>query len=316
MSGLTNLLRNQSPSWRANEVERCLRHRPTLASRVQDPYIESYLKVAKELVGGRDVTIKLINLAKDPALVPYCEVHQLVSNPYGQQRFGNNTQTAFQRSVLDALAICNVDYKEISDLTGTSVEAVKIYEALYLDIRQRPQLWIVSMILQPLFNSFSTSNFDSLLKFAAFALGRSGVDQILMTNQLTDEDLIKLRNKAMGWRNIKAAASSVMIPVDKYDHIEFERQITDEHIQEKKLTIQAKEVDLVGNNAEVLGAPKTFIDGLLSAHQFTIAKFEYDAEGNKIDPTNLESEEPSSFNLTKAAITKTIEVESEVIRTS
>lgn len=304
-----NLFRNQGPQWRLNEIERCLKQRPVSSPRFEDSFISNYLKVAKSLVGGRDVNAKLLKLAEDEKLAPYCEIHQLVANPYGNSVFGKATSSSYQRSVLDALALCDTPFEEISKLTDISREAVEIYEAIFFDVRNRAPFWIISMVLQPIFASHATGNFDIMLKFVSLALGRKGVDQLLFKGALTKEDLEVVYEKIAGWRNLKAAASTFMIPVNSFDHIEFERIVIDERVQNRKLEISAKQAEAEADEEEGrVKEDRDFLKTLLSAHKFTIAS-KYD----KRDDLTV-AEEPSNLAEAKKLIVKT--VEAEVVRTT
>lgn len=307
MSSFVNLFRNQSPQWRLIEIERCLKQRPALSPRFDDIFVSRYFTVAKSLLGGRDVGIKLLKLAEDKELAPYCEIYQLVANPYGNSIFGKG-DSSHQRSILDALALCNTPYEEIEKLTDVSKEAVEIYEALFFDVRNRAPFWIISMVLQPIFSSHATGNFDVMLKFVAMALGRKGVDQLLFHGVLSQEDLATVYDKVAGWRNLKAAASTFMIPVNSYDHLEFEHQVIDERIQNKKLDLQAKQIAGELEDDGRIGEDKDFLKTLLSAHKFTIAS-KYDKREDLI-----EAEEPSNLAAVKELIVKT--VEAEVVRTT
>lgn len=304
-----NLFRNQGPQWRLTEIERCLKQRPISSPRFDDSYISNYLAVAKNLIGGRDVNAKLLKLAEDNKLAPYCEIHQLVANPYGNSIFGKATTSSYQRSVLDALALCGTPIPEVAELTGISKEAVEIYEAVFFDVRERAPFWIISMVLQPIFASHATGNFDVMLKFVALALGRKGVDQLLFKGALTKEDLDVVYEKIAGWRNLKAAASTFMIPVNSFDHIEFERTVIDERIQNRKLDISAKQAEAEESEEEGrVKEDKDFLKTLLSAHKFTIAS-KYDKRDDLVEP-----EETSNLAEAKKLIVKT--VEAQVVRTT
>lgn len=304
-----NLFRNQGPQWRLSEIERCLKQRPVSLPRFDDAFISNYLKVAKSLAGGRDTNIKLLKLAEDPQLAPYCEIYQLVANPYGNSIFGKSTTTSYQRSVLDALALCGASFEEIQSLTDVSKEAVEIYEAIFFDVRNRAPYWIISMVLQPIFASHATGNFDVMLKFVSLALGRKGVDQLLFKGALSKEDLELVYEKIAGWRNLKAAASTFMIPVNSFDHIEFEKTVIDERIQNRKLDISAKQAEDEADEEEGrVKEDRDFLKTLLSAHKFTIAS-KYDKRDDLV-----EAEEPSNLAEAKKLIVKT--VEAEVVRTT
>jgi hypothetical protein len=308
MNTFVNIFRNQSPQWRLNEIERCLKQRPTGKPRFEDHYVNNYVSISKKLGSGGDTSVKLYNLSKDDKLAPYCEVYQLAMNPYGNSVFGRPNANSYQRAVLDALALCDAPVERVAELTGVTKEAVEIYEAIFFDVRKRAPFWITSMVLQPIFASSATSNIDVTLKFAAMALGMKGVEQLLFRGGLSREDMDLMHEKVSGWRSIKAAASTFMIPVSAYDHLEFEKQVLDDRINEKKLAIAAKDVD-----PDIALTPEekeedSFVNKLLSAHNFTVAS-KYD---QKLELLH-EEELPLSKKL-ESELVKT--VEAELVRTT
>lgn len=237
---LPNLALHSGPSWRYSEAERCLRQRPVAQPRVNDEYINNYIKVVKALNSSTS-GLMVYKLSTDPVLSHYYTFHQLLSNPSGTRRLGESQQTAnFTRSILEALALCDTDPDEIATLVGVSPKTVEIYESMVFDVRDKPEFWRVSHILSPIINSFATGNFDSLLKFAAAVVGRSAVDQLLFKSSLSRENILKIRETVYGWRLLKSAASSVMIPVNSFNNLEFERDVHSAFIEEEKLEAQKK----------------------------------------------------------------------------
>jgi hypothetical protein len=309
MANFVNIFRNQSPQWRLTEIERCLKQRPVGKPRFEDSHVTNYINVAKKLAGGKDAAAKLFVLSRDKKLAPYCEVFQLALNPYGNPLFGRPAANSYQRSVLDALALCAAPLEKIAELTGVSQEAVEIYEAIFFDVRDRAPFWITSMVLQPIFASSATGNIDITLKFAALALGQKGVEQLLFRGGLSEQDMETMHAKVSGWRAIKAAASTFMIPVNAYDHLEFEKQVLEDRVNEKKLVIARKEAD--GENTAKTPEEKAasdFVSKLLSAHNFTVAS-KYD-----VKPHLLAEEEPSLSSKLETELVKN--VEAELVRTT
>lgn len=310
MNSFVSIFRNQSPQWRLNEIERCLKQRPVSRPRFEDSHVTNYINVAKRLASGGDSAAKLYILSKDKKLAPYCEVYQLALNPYGNSLFGRPASNSYQRSILDALALCAAPTEKVAELTGVSKEAVEIYEAIFFDVRGRAPFWITSMVLQPIFASNATANMDITLKFAALALGTKGVEQLLFRGALSKEDMEVMYEKVSGWRSIKAAASTFMIPVNAYDHLEFEKQVLEDRVNNKKLNIAAKELggELDPDASEEAKEESNFINKLLSAHNFTVAS-KYDKK-----PELLEAEERSLTTKIETELVKT--VEAELVRTT
>lgn len=308
MHALANLLRNQCPNWRYIEIEHCLRQKPSATPRFVDTHVNNYIKVAKALSRTKNSAFATYELAKDPVLLPYLEVFNLVSSPYGSKRFDGGVSQSFQRSILEALTLCNVPVLDIAFNVGVSKEAVEVYEAIFFDIRGRAPYWVASMILQPLATSFTTANFDSMLKFAAVAIGKIGVDQLLFQGSLTPDDMATVRQKVMSWRMIKAAASTFMIPVDKFDHIEFERNVGDEIFNEQKVKIAEKEVGVT--NAP--GSEEDLINALIGAHTLSIAS-KYNESAKYL---TTQAEEPHYTKTLETVIAEKIETcSNDVVRT-
>lgn len=237
---LKNLVLHAGPSWRYREVERCLRQKPVGKPRISDEFIDNYISLVTRLKKAKsNVTEKIIS--QNETLSPYLEVHYIMSNSYGVRKIGENSMGAdFTRSILDAHALCDEDPEETAELLGISPKAIEVYEALAFDVRDKPKMWVVSKVLSPIVNSFATGNFDSLLKFAAVALGSNAVSQLLFQNALNAEDVEKLRQTVFGWRLIKSAASSIMIPTNSFNSLDFERDVNSAYLDEQKLELQKK----------------------------------------------------------------------------
>lgn len=178
--------RERQANWRSELVnDLILAHRRVPRSLSDDQYLKDGINFQREVRKCRE------------AAVPTSSMITVERKwPHMMSAYNMATEPSMERFFVEALIMADVPIKQIAEKTGFTVKTLKIFEAMYFDVRKHldKPVFIMSTVLGPLFDYSSKAHHDHLWKAVAYFCGIEALESLWSLGQTSQESSEKLTN--------------------------------------------------------------------------------------------------------------------------
>ena len=193
-------LRSRQPNWRTLLIDDLIASNRRIPAQFKDDaFIKESLPFRRALRDCQNSKFPTLDILKlEEAYPDYLTAHQVA------------TSSTMDRYFLEALIVANVPVGQIAKKTGFSKETIKLFEALYFDVRKRlkQSVYIMANLLGPLFDYTSEDHHDHLWKAIGFFCGADALDAIWTLGQTSVDASQKLASMLRNRLLSEATAAS------------------------------------------------------------------------------------------------------------